>query len=377
MMPSPESRPRIVFVVMSAISQASTIDQLAESLSPHTVLVHHDFSQTPDFHLSAPNVRFVPEPRRTGWAYFGFVDGIFHALQYALTHFEFDYLQLLSPTCLPIKSLAEFERYIAGPAEAHFDCIDLWKDADALMSVGYRALTPDKSLRHRLLRRLSLRYFGNSTARRDEAGIWLRSGCSKRPLDRLLGLSVLKAWLKARIGGHIFNADFHPYYGSTWFGARREVVQGLTDAFARPGMRDYFSRVHIAEEFLIPSLLMSLKPRKGPINHLVQTFEQAHPGVIDEQHMEKLRNSPAFFARKFPDNAAAAIRLRVLSDLAGLTSHVQLALVPPPSPAMVAESSPVLPQPKTETKSASVQVTRSPNADDSFLGSSFGHGTAA
>ena len=41
--------PRIVFVVMSAVSKPGTIDQLARALAPHLVLVHHDFSQTPDF----------------------------------------------------------------------------------------------------------------------------------------------------------------------------------------------------------------------------------------------------------------------------------------------------------------------------------------
>ena len=69
----PHSRPRIVFVLMSAVAQPETVDQLAQALAPHVVLVHHDFSQTPHFPLSAPNVRFVPDPVRTGWAQFGFV----------------------------------------------------------------------------------------------------------------------------------------------------------------------------------------------------------------------------------------------------------------------------------------------------------------
>ena len=115
---------RIIFLVMSAVSKPGTIDQLARALAPHLVLVHHDFSQTPDFPLTAPNVHFVPNPKRTGWAVFGFAEGIFHSMQYALAHFDFDYLQLLSPTCLPIKPLRQFEEHICGPAEAHFDCID-------------------------------------------------------------------------------------------------------------------------------------------------------------------------------------------------------------------------------------------------------------
>src|SRR3954447_10256317 len=100
---------KIVFLVMSAVSKPGTVDQLARALAPHCVLVHHDFSQSPEFPLSAPNVRFVPDPKRTGWGVFGLVEGIFHSFRYALANLEFDYLQLLSPTCLPIKPLRDFE----------------------------------------------------------------------------------------------------------------------------------------------------------------------------------------------------------------------------------------------------------------------------
>src|SRR5690349_6558018 len=98
-----QAAPRIVFVIMSAVDKACVVDQLARALAPHTVLVHHDFSQTTPFVLSAPNARFVPNPRRTGWGVFGFTEGVFHSLRYALDKEPFDYLQTLSPTCLPIK----------------------------------------------------------------------------------------------------------------------------------------------------------------------------------------------------------------------------------------------------------------------------------
>ncbi|MFB2350981.1 hypothetical protein, partial [Priestia megaterium] len=117
----------------------AVVDQLADALAPHTVLVHHDFTQQADFPLKAPNVRFVPNPVRTGWAVFGFVEGIFLTLRHALAELDFDYLQLLSPSCLPIKPMAQFEAHAMGSALAHFDCIDLLADHDALMSVGYRA----------------------------------------------------------------------------------------------------------------------------------------------------------------------------------------------------------------------------------------------
>src|SRR5688572_23602833 len=233
-------RPKIVFVVMSAISKASTTDQLARALAPHSVLVHHDFHQTPHFALAAPNVRFVSNPKRTGWAVFGFTDGIFHSMRYALENFDFDYLQLLSTTCLPISPLQRFEAHVSGPADAHFDCIDLLRDRDALMSIGYRAITPEKSFRHRVARRLSRAYFGADCGRRDEAGIWLRSGAAPGIVP-WIALASIKALCRPSIGRHIFDDSFHPYCGSTWFGARRHVVAGMLDIFSRPVVHDYFS----------------------------------------------------------------------------------------------------------------------------------------
>ena len=309
------SRPRIVFVVMSAVARPQTIDQLAQALAPHPVLVHHDFSQTPDFALSAPNAHFVPQPRRTGWAQFGFVEGIFHALQHALAHLEFDYLQLLSPTCLPIQPMAAFERHVSGVAEAHFGCVDLGSDTDARMCVGYRAWTAEGSVMHRVMRRLSRIYFEGSAGRREEAGIWLRSGRGTHPAAVLAG-GLLQSLAWPAVGRHLRTQPLHLYYGSTWFGARRHIVAAMVRAWQQPGVQAHFSRVRIAEEFLVPSLLMKAGAHKGPLHHLIQRFDHAHPGVFTLADLDRLAQSGAFFARKFPDDPQAPVRLRVLAELA-------------------------------------------------------------
>lgn len=309
--------PKLAFVVMSAVTPAATVDQLARALAPHTVLVHHDVSQAPQFALTAGNVRFVPHPRRTGWAVFGFTDGVFHSLRHALGHVEFDYLQTLSPTCLPVQPMHAFEAHVAGEAQAHFSCLDLLHDRDVLMSVGYRAFTPEGSWRHRVLRRLSREYFGESAGRRDEAGIWLRSGRAPGLLPWVAHAATL-AMSHPAIGRHVFDTDLRPYYGSSWFGARRHIVQGMVEMYDRPGLREYFSRLRIPDEFLMPTLLMRLNPRRGPMNHCVQTYDEAHVGIFGESDLERLRHSGAFFARKFPEAPDAPVRLRVLRELAGL-----------------------------------------------------------
>ena len=357
--------PSIVFLVMSAVAKPETVDQLARSLAPHTVLVHHDFFQTPDFVLTAPNVRFVPNPKRTGWAHFGFVDGIFHSMKYALANLDFDYLQLLSPSCLPIKSMKAFEAHISGREEAHFECVDLFADRDALMSVGFRALTPEKSLRHRIVRRLGDAYFGASSGRRDEAGIWLHSG-GRKSIMALIALGVFKALSRPSIGQHIFNDKFRPYYGSVWFGASRHVVAAMLEKFRQPGVRDYFSRLCIAEEFVIPTLLMHVAPARGRLNHFIQRFDHAHPGKIEEKDVAQLRAVPAFFARKFADDALAPVRIWVLAELVGNG--------PPEGCLATADAKP---QGSTQALDAAEAFVASPQAQGNFMAVFFGQGEVA
>ena len=348
-------RPKILFVVMSAVHQASVLDQLARALAPHQVLVHHDFSQTPEFELHEPNVLFVPDPKRTGWADFGFVDGIFHSLNYALKNLEFDYLQLLSPTCLPIKTMSQFEAHISSGDEAHFGCISLRDDKDALMWVGYRAYTPYPSFRHRVARWLTGRHFFGSTGRRDEAGIWLKSGFAENRHGRMslmariarVSFSVMSHPL---FGRHIFDKDLPPYVGSVWFGARQHVIEALVAAYARPGLREYFSRLHIAEEFLIPTLLKRTGARAGTLNHYINRFDEAHPRWIDDSDFATLSASPKFFARKFADDPTASIRQRVINELAG--SIGTAADSPSGRPAPSVKSASRLPEPPRLPESA-------------------------
>jgi len=309
-------KPNIVFLVMSAVSKPETVDQLARALAPHTVLVHHDFHQTPTFPLCASNVVFVPNPKRTGWGLFSFVEGVFHSMQYALANLDFDYLQLLSPSCLPIKPIEKFEAHISGRADAHFDCVDVLRDQDALMSIGYRALLPDMSFRFRVARRLSNVYFGASLGRREEAGIWLRSGYRRNPAS-WLALQLTKTLGRKSIGRHIFDENFRAYYGTTWFGARRHVIAEMVDLFQRPEIKGYFSRLCLPEEIVLPTLLMHLQLNKGPMNHCFQHFDQSHPRLFEEKDIEQLKVSPAFFGRKFPNDPAAPVRTRVLGEMVG------------------------------------------------------------
>lgn len=341
-------KPRILFLIMSAIHPADTVAQLARALAPHQVLVHHDFAQMPDFALDEPNVVLVPDPKRTGWGVWGFTEGIFHSLEFAIRHLDFDYLQVLSPTCLPIKPLRALEAHVmANRTDADFSFVDLLEERDGLMTVSYRAFAPERTLRYRMLRRLSGSYYGSSGARRDVAGVQLRTAPLRHTrLQKLradIALRITQAWSNPLVGRHIFGDSLRPCFGSAWFGARRPVIEWMVARFAQPDIQRYFPRVRLPEELVIPTLLRNSGFRQGPYNHCIVTFRDANPKWIDEGDLEILRRSPAFFARKFPVDSTAGIRLRVLRDLVGLTQDAALR----PAPASIqspAQRNPQLPE---------------------------------
>ena len=333
---------KIAFVVMSAIHSPESVAQLARALAPHTVVVHHDFSQTPDFHVDEPNVRFVPSPKRTGWAIWGFSEGIFHAIRYAYENLEFDYLQILSPTCLPIKPVSALEAHVAAnTSDADFASIDMLADEDALMSVSYRGFAGEESFRHHLLRRMMVMYFNNTPERRDIAGVQLRTGGNLdadgrlRPAARIARF-VTRLLVNPVLGGHVFTKRFPPFYGSTWFGARRPVIEWLLRRFNDEDIQSHFPKLRIADEFLIPSMLHQAVVekgfRQGPFNHCIATFIEANPAWLTDADFSLLKETPAFFGRKFPDDIHTPIRRRVLTELVGLTPDQ---VVPPEEQAPV------------------------------------------
>jgi len=316
-------KPRILFLIMSAVHPPEVVAEQARALAPHTVLLHHDFAQAPDFAVGEPNVVLVPDPKRTGWGVWGFTEGVFHSLRYALDHLEFDYLQLLSPTCLPIKPIAALQEHVAADrTDADFSCVDLLEERDGLMTASYRAFAPEHSLRHRMLRRLSRTYYGASSARRDIAGVQLRSEPLRETgLARLrarIALQITRAWAHPAVGRHIFDDNLKACFGSAWFGARRPVIEWMVERFAQPDIQRYFPRVRLPEELVIPTLLKNSGFRSGPYNHCIVTFSEANPKWLGDEDFDILKRSPAFFARKFPVETSTPIRQRVLRELVGI-----------------------------------------------------------
>ena len=262
-------RPRIAFGVFSATQSGASVDQLAEALQPHTVVVHHDFSKRADFSVSAPNIVLVPDPRDTGWGSWGFADSIFHTLDFARRTLEFDFFQTMSPTCLPIRPVQALEERVANDEDdIHADLFAVERDADTLMNYAFRTYVPGSSQRMRVLRRARHWYF-------DSDSDWVQTASQAmlvRPQGRPPGLvaraSLALTRLASRgwLANHPFGPGFRPILGSVWIGMRPPVVDHLLTMRADPRVDGWFRKLNLVDELLFPSLLANSGFRIGPSN---------------------------------------------------------------------------------------------------------------
>ncbi len=285
-------------------------------------MLHHDWAQQPDFRLQRPNLSYVEEPERTGWANWGFSRGILRLVREAMARERFDYFQLLSPTCLPVRPIEEFEAHL-GAVRADFlvDAVRLDCDAHALMSHGWRAFAAADTPRQRVLRRARKWYFGNGVAVENRDGLSF-------PVDSLAragGLDGIRAragWAITRLAArgygfsHPFGASFPCYAGSTWFTASRRGCAHLLERADDETLTAIFARMHMGDEMYFPSIFRNSGLPCAPAVHYIARFIDARPAWFDITSLEEIRRSGAYFARKFPEDPKSPVRQAVRQMLA-------------------------------------------------------------
>ena len=313
--------PRVAFGIQSAVHKPETLQQLVDVLDGRAVVIHHDFTQQPDFKVTGPNVHFVPDPAKTGWADWGLVTGIQKTIDYCLEHLEFDYLQVMSPVDLPIRPIAEFEAFLAhGKEQFHCDAVSLDADEMAFLRFAHRAYAVERSLTYRLLWRLWLAYFGNDPKTELRAGLAIpvagRRGPDGRPPLAARGAAIASHWIVDRLRRRDpMLTRFPAHVGGMWFGATRRGCEYLSRELRTPDLLRRFRQYFCASEMLFNTAVVMSGLPHGPGNHLVSQYVGARPQWLDLNDLDALEKSDKYFARKFPDDPHAPVRLRLLERI--------------------------------------------------------------
>lgn len=309
---------KIAFGVLSSKQSTDAIDEIAKSVAPHPVYVHHDFSKQPDFAPKSINIHILQNPVVTAWGNWSLVEASYCLMAVAMEDPEVTHFQLLSEACLPVRPIKEFEAYLSSEQpDAMIDILSMQNDA-AMISHGWRYFHRS-SLSLRLIRRASVWAWGKGAAYCATSSVNLRlANCVKGIIPRAkgaVGRLVLRAYAKSAQEMLKENGLRHFAIGGQWFGASRRAVMWLLSARnACVTFTKHYQRCHIPDESYLHTLLLNAQltgvPLKiCPSNHALFWDEcGTGPDMLKSQDIDRVRASGKFFSRKFSLSADDPIR---------------------------------------------------------------------
>ena len=311
---------QIAFGVLTAKEPEDAVRQLIESLGGNDpVIVHHDYSKQPRFDLPPSHAYLIEDYVETGWGSPALPRAIFHLIRTALARSDFDYFQLLSGSCLPLRPVGELRGHLqAGWKPIHADVINLDSDERVMMSHGHRVFCRAEKLSARLLSRSRRWYLGDDpvTVREANLGIHDRPDPgSQLTALQWLGKQIHQAARAGLLDNHPFHGNTAPLVGSLWFCLRRDVCEYLVDQWANSPLVPYLMGLKVCDEILFPTLLGNSPFEIVPSNHLVNDFIGSHPRTFNQGDLQALATSDKFFARKFETSLDDGVRRQVLRRL--------------------------------------------------------------
>jgi hypothetical protein len=298
----PDRATSLGFVILShgdPALLARLVDRLNGLYGCPPIACHHDHSQAPLNQRAFPaNVRFVTPHIATGWGRLSVVEAGLAAMRLLVATADPDWMMLLSaadyPVCPAASVLDELAR---SPYDAYLDARPVRGQPSGAATF---AETPNSQLTHFELpglRRLKWQFYV-------AAQVWLpipksrphwRVGRITRPLPFA--------------GIHPFRHGFAAYYGDHWFTANRRAAQSLL-APTREQKRLYrHLRLRAQADECYYQTILANTPGLNICLDNKRYAEwrggNAHPVLVERQHVPAILASGAHFARKFALGSAA------------------------------------------------------------------------
>ena len=306
--------PRILFGILSSRDTVQAITTLADLLYPHQIVVHHDFTKFADFKIERENVFVLPDPVVTGWGGWSLVEATIKLMQTAKQMYSFDYFQLLSETCLPIKPIREFESYLLEHSpDVMMDIQPILSPADpAFLSHGWRYY-PKSKLGCNIARKIV--YLSRILFSWQQRGLInlkvFRENLS--PLEKFYCLLIKGCyrfwWL---LGSFPVSGIKYCAVGGQWFGLSISSLEKILNFISNnPDFVNHYRQVHIPDESFFQTIIYAIQPNKSmSANHSLFWHSNGNgPDFITVNDVDSL-GANVFFARKFSlsmDDAARSL----------------------------------------------------------------------
>jgi hypothetical protein len=314
---------KIIFGVLSSKDSAAAIQQFAQAVAPHIVLVHHDYSKYPDFDPQGPNIYRVDHYIHTKWGDWSLVEAALVLMRQAVGRFEFDYFQLVSESCLPIRPISEFEEHLKIHRPAVMINRLPIESGEALYNFGWRYFS-SVNLYQRIMRRAGAMCLGKNRRFRSLMGVNLRISTVAEDgwlgrLNSLAGRLILRLLLCRPFSDFRRRVGSPCWVGSQWFGASHEAAVNILGGHeALPAMSRHYAQCPIPDESYFHTLIGAAVGGRvmGGNHHTSWASAGTGPDQLEIGDLWALRSSNLFFARKLSLNPDCALRLALLKDTA-------------------------------------------------------------
>ncbi len=278
---------KIAFVILAheSADQIAGLARLLTQGDPQCqVIIHYDknaprssFAKLREILASDYRVHLVKDRVRCAWGAFGLVKGVVHALQLIESlNLDIDHVLLLSGSCIPIKPMAELNRFLDAHPKTEF--IEAF-GADWMVG----------GLRHERYQYWHI--FNHQT---------------QYKLFHYHYLLQRKLWPKRK-----FPAGLEPRFGSQWWCLTWKTCAGILD-YIRKNPRKYrfFKTTWIPDEMFFQTMVFKLIPTHQLANRNLTFYhfnDWGKPLVFLDDHIKLVEGVPFFFARKI---AAGAHKIR-------------------------------------------------------------------
>ena len=221
---------------------------------------------------------------RCEWGTWGIVAGTLSASELLLAKFKnVTHVYLASGSCLPLRPIKELRRYLE--ARPRTDFIESATTADVPWTVGGL----DRE-------RFTLRFpFSWKTQR--------------RLFDRYVALQRAVGFKRKVPDGLV------PHMGSQWWCLTRHTLSAILQDPERPAFDRYFKRVWIPDESYFQTLARQYSPKIESRSLTLSKFDfQGKPHIFYDDHLQLLRRSDCFVARKIWPHATLLYRTFLNSE---------------------------------------------------------------
>lgn len=230
-------------------------------------VVHHDPSGEPLTLRPSSNLALVPDARPCRWGRLSIVEAQWRSLRWVATNIpEFSWALLVSGQDYPIRPITAIEKELAAsPYDAYLRHFAVTSDP-AADTDPWQGVTRRRYLRKRRL----------------------------PGTHRSVPLPFARR--------HPYRDGVGLYVGDMWFNLSAPAVHGmLADPLADRLLR-YLRYAPIPDETYICSMALNARPARSVANDSKRFIQwgpdASHPDLITAAHVEELRASDAFFARK-------------------------------------------------------------------------------